>query len=419
MSDTVDVRVPAGSDHAADVPPVRARVPKPPLWRRLCVAVLLILGFLLTPVAVLVTYAKTQVLDTDRYVATVRPLASNPAVQDYVATTVANSLLAQVNVKQYVTEALPDRAQALSGPISGAVESFVREASVRAVQSDLFARVWVQANQVAHAQMVRVLTGDSAAVKVQRNGAVQVDLRGVAGAVKQQLQDSGLTIAEKIPLDRVNGNITIFQSEDLYKARKAASLLNTVGYALPFIVFGCFGLAILISPRHRRAFIKASFFFAAGAIVLALLVNGARHFYLEALPKNVPQNASAAFFDTMFRSLHTSVRNILLVSIVVAVAALVSGPARPAVAFRSWWHRTVSWAGADADRTGWGVLGSNSWMARNKTVLRIILAVIIFIAAFRWPHPTSAVLIWLVILGLIGLVLIDFFGRVPAAEVRE
>ena len=49
----------------------------------------------------------------------------------------------------------------------------------------------------------------------------------------------------------------------------------------------------------------------------------------------------------------------------------------------------------------------------------VVLSVIIFIAAFRWPHPTSAVLIWLVILGLIGLVLIDFFGRVPAAKVRE
>ena len=50
-------------------PPRKAR-----LWRRLCIAVLLILGFILTPVAVLVTYAKTQVLDTDRYVATVKPL---------------------------------------------------------------------------------------------------------------------------------------------------------------------------------------------------------------------------------------------------------------------------------------------------------------------------------------------------------
>src|SRR3954454_10205420 len=116
MSDTLEVRVPAGSDRAAEPPPAPDRVPKPPLWRRFLVALLLIAGFLLTPVAVLVTYAKTQVLDTDRYVATVRPLASDPAIQDAAANRVATELLAQVDVKQFVTDALPAQAQVLSGP---------------------------------------------------------------------------------------------------------------------------------------------------------------------------------------------------------------------------------------------------------------------------------------------------------------
>src|SRR4051794_38167663 len=105
MSDTLEVRVPAGSDRAAGLPPARERAPKPPLWRRFLVALLLIVGFLLTPVAVLVTYAKTHVLDTDRYVATVAPLASDPAIQSAAANRIATELLAQVDVKQYVTDA--------------------------------------------------------------------------------------------------------------------------------------------------------------------------------------------------------------------------------------------------------------------------------------------------------------------------
>src|SRR4051794_11424034 len=114
MSDTVEMRVPAGADTAADVvPPGIDRGPKPPVWRRFLVALLLIVGFLLTPVAVLVTYAKTQVLDTDRYVATIRPLASDPAIQNAAADKIASQLLAQVDVKQYVAEALPPQAQAL------------------------------------------------------------------------------------------------------------------------------------------------------------------------------------------------------------------------------------------------------------------------------------------------------------------
>lgn len=391
------------------------------LWRRVCVALLLILGAILTPVAVLVTYTKTQILDTDRYVATVKPLASDPAVQNYVADTVSDQLLAQVDVKGYVNDALsvlPPRAQALSAPVTNAVQNVFHEATLRFVQSNAFQQIWVQGNRVAHKQMVRVLTNEGGNVTVERNGAVKVDLRGVAGAVQKQLVDSGLTIAERIPLDRVNGSITIFQSQDLYKARKGAQLLNDVGYAMPFIVLACLVGAVLLSApgRRRRGFIKAAVAFAIGALILALLVNGARHFYLTALPTTVPHSAAAAIYDTLLRSLHTSVRNILLVAVVVAVTAWVIGPSHPAVAFRNWWARTMTWAGGGADKTGWGVMSSSAWVANNKRLLRIILAVLLFLAAFRWPHPTTAVLVWLVIVALIGLVAIDFYGREVASQ---
>ena len=287
----------------------------------------------------------------------------------------------------------------------------MHQAALRVVQSSQFQRIWEAANRTAHAQMVKVLTNEGGAVTVERNGAVKVDLKGVATAVKQQLDEAGLTIVDKVPLDKVNGSITIFQSKDLYNARRGAEVLDRIGYALPFIVFACFGGAILLSLRKRRAFIKAAIAFALGAVVLALLVNGARHLYLDALPKAVHQDAGAAMYDTLLRSLHTSVRNILLVALVIAVAAYVSGPGRPAVAFRNWWARAVAWLGADADHAGWGLLYASPWVARNKRLLRIILAVIMFVVAFRWSHPTTAVLFWIVIVGLIGLVIIDFYGR--------
>lgn len=388
-----------------------AKPRKPRLWRRILVATLLLLGFVLTPVAVLVTYAKTQILDTDRYVATVKPLASNPAVQNYIADTITTNLLAQVDVKAYVADALPPRADALAGPLTSAVRGFVHEATLRVVQSSAFERLWVGANRAAHAQIVKVLTGEGGVVTVARDGAVKVDLKGVAGNVKEQLDSAGLTVVDKVPLDKVSGSITIFQSKDLYTARQGGKALNTLGFALPFIAIGCFGGAVLLSVRKRRAFIKAAFVFAASAVVLSLLVNGVRQAYLDALSKSVPRGAAAAAYDTMLRSLHTSARNILLVSVVIFLAAFLSGPSRPAVAFRSWWERVVTATGARTDHAGWGLLYSSSWVSRKKRLLRVILAVVLFGVAFRWPHPTSAVLFWLAIAGLGMLIIIDFFGR--------
>ena len=403
--------------------PVDDHARKPSLWRRICVAVLLILGFVLTPVAVLVTYTKTQVLDTDRYVATVKPLASDPAVQNYIADEVTANLLAQVDVKGYVTDvvtalqsapavqALPQqgqRLQGLAGPITTSIENFVHQAVLRIVQSSQFQRIWETANRGVHAQMVKVLTNEGAAVSVERNGAVKLDLKGIAGLVQQRLDEAGFTLADKIPVDKVSGSIVLFQSEELYKARRGAQVLNNIGYALPFIVLACFGGAILLSARKRRAFIKAAVAFALGAVVLALLVNGARHLYLHALSKDVPQAAAAAIYDNLLRSLHTSVRNILFVALVIAAVAWVSGPARPAVAFRGWWARSMAWAGGDADH---GMRSANAWVSGNKRLLRILLAIVVFLLAFRWPHPTTAVLFWLAVLGIVGLVIIDFYGR--------
>ena len=55
---------------------------------RFWVAILLVLGTLLTAL----TYVKTQVTDTGRYLQTVRPLASDPAVQSYVAGQISSQL---------------------------------------------------------------------------------------------------------------------------------------------------------------------------------------------------------------------------------------------------------------------------------------------------------------------------------------
>ena len=78
----------------------------------------------------------------------------------------------------------------------------------------------------------------------------------------------------------------------------------------------------------------------------------------------------------------------------------------------------MAWAGADADEVGWGVLSSSAWVARSKRLLRIILAVVLFVVAFRSPHPTSAVLFWLAVLGLVGLIVIDFYGRQTAQSLE-
>src|SRR5215471_3825602 len=85
--------------------------------------VLLLVAALLITAALVARFARGELLDTDRYVETVAPLATDPAVQDAVINRVSNELNAQIDVPalaQQLAEAtnLP-RAPLIPGAIAG------------------------------------------------------------------------------------------------------------------------------------------------------------------------------------------------------------------------------------------------------------------------------------------------------------
>ena len=86
---------------------------------------LLIVGSLLLPVSVLTIWTRNLLLDTDRYVATVEPLASDPTVQAAVSARISAKVAELIDVKSLAEEALPERAQVLAVPIAAATRWYV------------------------------------------------------------------------------------------------------------------------------------------------------------------------------------------------------------------------------------------------------------------------------------------------------
>jgi hypothetical protein len=319
---------------------------------RFWVAILLMLGTLLTPLSLLAVYVKTQVTDTGRYLQTVKPLASDPAVQSYVAGQISSQLLAQVDIEKYVNRALPRSARAFDGPLTGALESFTQRAILSALQTKQFATLWVDANRVAHAQLVKVLTGAGDGIVGTANGEVTIDLSRVAAEVKQELVASGITVFSNIPTDVIGGKITIFRSRDVSRAQQATKLLQTLAFVLPFFVLGCFGGAIALSRGRRRAFVRAAAGFTLGALLLWLGLAIGRTLYLDAVTATLPHDAAAALYDTLLRPLQTAVRTALVFSLVVVVSVFLSGPSRVAARVRDGVRRAMSRLGTESDRSG-------------------------------------------------------------------
>ncbi len=386
---------------------------RPRRRHRILVALLLVIGFVLTPVTIVVLYAHTQITDTGRYVATIKPLASDPAVQSYAADEITNELFANVDVHKYVVQALPDRAQSLAGPLTSALKSFTHEASLRVLESKQFQTLWVEASRAAHAQINNALSGaKSSALTSNTNGTVSLDLSKVATAVKSDLESTGIGVFSKIPADKISGKITIFHSAGLYKARRAYSALNRIAFALPFLVVAAFGGAILLSANRRRGFMKAAIAFTLGALLLAIVLTVARGIYLnEATNGGIPHDAAAAVYDAVVKLLHRSIRTILAFSIAVVVAAFFAGPSRLAVWFRAKVRNAALWLGQQSDTAGWTVLGPSPFAVKHKSALRIAIAVVGFVILFAWNRPTPMVVFWLVVLVLLALAIVEFLGR--------
>src|SRR3954471_21326808 len=101
------------------VPPTDSNAAtRAPRWRRWTAGFLIALSCILAPLSVVSIWVRNQVLDTDRYVATVAPLASNPEIINTAAADITTALFNSVNVEDKAKEALPQRAQFLALPLA-------------------------------------------------------------------------------------------------------------------------------------------------------------------------------------------------------------------------------------------------------------------------------------------------------------
>ncbi|MEV5730609.1 hypothetical protein AB0N50_33210 [Streptomyces pharetrae] len=400
--------------------------------RRAGSSVLLLMALLLAPLAVVAAWVQDTVSDTDRYVETVAPLASEPAVQDVVINRLTDRVVDNVDVAA-VTDSLaktlqdagaPPRvvegAKALEGPLRNAVRTVVDRTVTRVITSDVFQQVWEGANRRSHAAVVNMLTGDRQGALRAEGGAVQLNLGEVVDQVRQRLVDEGFDKAAAIPdTDRT---ITLFESEELGKAQDAMRLLDILGTWLPVLTIVLAALAVWTNPAHRVMLVVTAVGVGLMMILLLVALAVVRRVYLDSVPPaTLPTDAAAAIYDTFVRFLRDSTRTLLVVSVITALVAYLYGPGRPARAVRAATHRGTTAAGLALHRAGMRTGSTGRWLADHQawTTGAVIAAGVL--ALVLWNHPTVAAVALVIGVSLAALVVLAVLaaadgpaGRAPA-----
>lgn len=209
-------------------------------------SVLLILcAALLSLLSVIAVWANSIVRDTDRYVATVGPLASDPDVQKAVTNRVTDVVLAQIDVNALVKQlqdvvseqGVPPKAAQLVGnldaPITSGLKQLVSGTVERVVTSSAFETVWVEANRKVHSAVDKALTGEADSAVSLENDQVAIDVAPIVAQVKERLVDAGLGVAANIP--DVHTDFVVVQSKDIGKIKTYMRVLEIMGTWLPVI----------------------------------------------------------------------------------------------------------------------------------------------------------------------------------------
>jgi hypothetical protein len=378
------------ADAAAAAKKGRGRV------RRMLAWVLLVVACVLAVVSVVVVFGRNELLNTDSYVNTVTPLASNPAIQTEVATRVSDELITRTNLSERVKSALPTAAGFLVTPITSEVKSVAYNLTLKLVQSDQFQKLWVTANRASHKQLVAVLTGSTQGSVSTKGGKVTVDLTNVEAQVKKRLDENGITVFDKVPSVKAL-NVVLFQSDQLVRFQRLTRLLDKLALILPILALLLFAAGVILTRDRRRGLVRAAVGLTLSMGLMLVVISVARNQYLNSLSPSQSKPANAAVIDTVTAPLQDTIRATLFLALLIAIIALVAG--MPGV------RRWVT----EREQPAWLASGRfhHFLRAHRRGLQWASLGVGLFVLVV-WDKPTTrvaiiVVLVTLAVIGLIGL----------------
>ncbi|GEL96890.1 hypothetical protein [Cellulomonas terrae] len=404
---------------AATVPPPAPAAPRPrrKVGRSTAAVVLILIGALLAPVAVVGSWARGLVVDTDRYVDTVAPIAEDPLVQSAVANRITLAVVDALNVEQLTTQAtdavagldLPplvgQAVTSLQAPLQEAITGFIRKNVTRIVSSDAFENTWEQANRAAHEQIVATLRGDpDALAQISDSGQLTLDITPIIEEVKTSLAAAGFTLVERIPTITVT--FPIASSADLVRLQSAYRLIDIVGGLLPYLSLALLAAGVLAAQHRSRALVVAGLSLAGAMLLLGVGLAVGRSVYASSLPPEVQRvDTAVSIYDQFVSLLRIQLRVALVLGLLLAVIAFVAGGTTAARQLRASASRASASLRSAGDRRGISTGPVGVWLDQQRTLVRVVvisLAALALVLADRLT-PTYVIAVFVVALLVLGL----------------
>ncbi len=383
---------------------------KGPVWRRTLAWVFLVIGLILLPIAVTGGWVRGNIFNTDGFVNMVGPLASDPAIQDQVATSLTNQVFNRLDLEQRLQGVLPDRLGFLAGPVEDRLKERTQQGAQALVKTDEFATIWTKAVTLGHEKLVGFLNG-SGNVYLDENGYVTIDLSPISSRIVDRLAQAGVEIsADERPV-LATGQVPIVEAPRLEKVRGLIGFVNDLFIVLPILAVLFLAGSVAVAVRRQRAAVRVGIGMMIAMAIFVILIAVGRMVFMDATTgAGITSAAAGSLWGALTIALRATAWGLFVVGLLLLLHPYIVR------AFRG--GRMEKAAGGAAER-GWDTGPFGRFLARHRIMLSLAVLIIGFLALVLSGGPP----VWAIVLTAVLVIIVDalifFFARLSELATKE
>lgn len=388
-------------------------------------AVLITIGAVLAPVALVSSWADNQLTDTSTFVATFAPLAADPDVQSFVTEQTVAAIGSQIDIDGLTSDAidgitglgLSTPATAALNALKGVAAQGIRGVIVSTVNgfvsSDSFQTIWQEALRASHTQLIAAMNNDpTGAISIGSRGEIGLQLGPIISQVKAILIAQGMTFAESIPT--IDRTIVIAQSDSVTTAQLGYGLVVALGTWLPWVGLAFLVAGVLVARRRVSAVIGAAIGLGVAMVIsLAAIAVGGVVFQASVSPDVLPARVADVMYTQILQLVRDSAVAVTVLAIVVALVAWFAGPFRLPRKLRSFASAAAGAARASGDKFGLSTRAFGRALYKGRAIVRVGIAAIAAVVILFVRPLSPSLIIWTLVVAVIALILVELLQRPP------
>lgn len=308
----------AEKEHTEETKPVAA---KPVVWpphrpvRTFFAAIFGIIALLLILATILVVWFNRTVTDTDTYVKTVTPLASQPDLQEFVADRVTEGIVKATATEAELVGIVPP-AEAKDKDVEqlqALAKDNIRKSVLEVVQSPNFQNQWHETNLKAHDRLMTQLASNKK--------EISLDFTPLVNGVMEELKRTELApLTEEVVLPADIGKVSM-GGVAIDKVGRYYNWLQTATLTLIIAAGVAAALCIVLSTHHIRTVRRI--LMGTGIISLSFAALLQLPIWLQSQFATSAQKVAIAIGDVLFSDLKVALVVIGVSSIALALVSKV------------------------------------------------------------------------------------------------